>query len=249
MDSTTLNSSSADSVFFTPSGSEKKPSATDIVVNKIKELILNKSLQPGDLLPSEMVIANAMNVSRGSVREAMKVLSAFGVVEIKQGDGTYITKSISKECFNPLLFSLLSEASNIHQIIELREIFELGIVKLIINHASDEEISRIRSVVNDFDAVIRSGSFTDDDIYSHEIKFHRVLSEATCNPLVVHMYDFLMDFFCPHIKQTTNRLITASGNNTLKIHNRIVSALEERNLTKAERAINSSMKTWGLYAR
>ena len=67
---------------------KKKKTATDVVIDKIKSLLLAKELKPGDLIPPENELANAMNVSRGSVREAMKVLSAFGIVEIKRGNGT-----------------------------------------------------------------------------------------------------------------------------------------------------------------
>src|SRR6056297_1598946 len=90
----------------------KRESAVDLVINTIKKLIINKKLQPGDRLPSEMELANSFDVSRGSIREAMKILSAFGIVEIKRGDGTYISDSFNKDIFDPLLFRLILEGDN-----------------------------------------------------------------------------------------------------------------------------------------
>ena len=62
----------------------KRESAVDIVVNNIKHLLMERKLKPGDRLPSESEISEGMGVSRGSVREAMKILSAFGLYELRQ---------------------------------------------------------------------------------------------------------------------------------------------------------------------
>lgn len=62
----------------------KRESAVDIVVNNIKHLLMERKLKPGDRLPSESEISEGMGVSRGSVREAMKILSAFGLVRCQR---------------------------------------------------------------------------------------------------------------------------------------------------------------------
>lgn len=239
------NSAGSIDVFYT---SNSKESATDVVINKIKELLLAKALKPGDLLPAEVSLANSMNVSRGSVREAMKVLSAFGIVEVRRGDGTYISSSIKPDCFNPLLFSLLSENNRIDDLVELREIFELGIVKLVILHANDYAVANIMNIVKQFEKVIDSGTLTDRIIQQHENEFHSALVEATGNPLVVHIYQFLLEFFRPTILQTSTTSKTSFGQNTLEIHYRIALALQTRDQAQAERAIVDSVKTWGEYA-
>ena len=58
----------------------KRESAVDIVVNSIKQLLMERRLKPGDKLPNELEISEGLGVSRGSVREAMKILSAFGPI-------------------------------------------------------------------------------------------------------------------------------------------------------------------------
>ncbi|MFR8544323.1 MAG: FadR/GntR family transcriptional regulator [[Clostridium] scindens] len=63
----------------------KRESAVDIVVNNIKQLLIDRRLKPGDKLPSELEISEGLGVSRGSVREAMKILSAFGLIDIRVG--------------------------------------------------------------------------------------------------------------------------------------------------------------------
>ena len=71
----------------------KRESAVDLVVNSMKQLLMERTLKPGDKLPSELEISEELCVSRGSVREAMKILSAFGLVDIRVGNGTYVCET------------------------------------------------------------------------------------------------------------------------------------------------------------
>ena len=66
------------------------------------DLLLTKRVRPGDRLPAETELTRLLSVSRGSVREAMKILSALGIVEVRRGDGTYISKGGSEVMFDPL---------------------------------------------------------------------------------------------------------------------------------------------------
>lgn len=71
----------------------KRESAVDIVVNNIKQLLVEQKLKPGDRLPNELEISEGLGVSRGSVREAMKILSAFGLVDVKVGNELMYVRS------------------------------------------------------------------------------------------------------------------------------------------------------------
>ena len=82
----------------------RRMSAVEMVIENIKELLLTKQLKPGDKLPNEMDLAKSLSASRGSVREAMKILASFGILEIKRGDGTYISDSTSKTAIDHILF-------------------------------------------------------------------------------------------------------------------------------------------------
>ena len=87
--------------------SEKRESTVDYIINTIKNLLLKRKLKPGDMLPSEAALSESLKVRRGSVREAMKILSAFGIVEVKRGDGTYIAETSSQSIIDPFLFKLI----------------------------------------------------------------------------------------------------------------------------------------------
>jgi len=225
----------------------KKESNVDIVINKIKDLLLEGSLQPGDMLPAENDLAHDMNVSRSTIREGMKVLSAFGVIEIRRGDGTYISSSVNTQCFNPLLFSLLFQEGDKQMILDLREMVEVEVVKLIVRNAVPDDYKNLHEVLDNMEQDINEGTFDEGLIFKYELAFHQAMGTATHNPLVVHIYDFLMEFFRPQIKNASSKLITANGKNSLEIHKKILQAVEEKNPKKAERAIIASLKTWGKY--
>ena len=102
----------------------KRESAVDLVVNNIKQLLIEKKLKPGDRLPSELEISEGMNVSRGSVREAMKILSAFGLVDIKIGNGTYVCETPGNSLMDSLLFSFFVSNPDLENLYEFRHVFE-----------------------------------------------------------------------------------------------------------------------------
>src|SRR5688572_13993789 len=79
-------------------------SRTDDVVNGIKHMILNGELQPGERLPVEKELAETLGVSRGSLREGVRALSILGILNSRQGDGTYVTKLDVAQLLAPMGF-------------------------------------------------------------------------------------------------------------------------------------------------
>ena len=103
----------------------KRESAVDVVVNSIKQLLMERRLKPGDKLPNELEISEGLGVSRGSVREAMKILSAFGLVDIRVGNGTYVCETPGNGLMDSLLFSFFVSNPDISNLYEryLKQIY------------------------------------------------------------------------------------------------------------------------------
>jgi DNA-binding GntR family transcriptional regulator len=76
---------------------EARPSAVEGVIEKIKALLIEQKLTPGDMIPNEISLAESLKVGRGTVRDALKILSAYGVVEIKQGYGDQLSPALSQQ--------------------------------------------------------------------------------------------------------------------------------------------------------
>ncbi len=135
----------------------KRESAVDIVVNSIKQLLADKKLLPGDKLPNELEISEGLGVSRGSVREAMKILSAFGLIDIRVGNGTYVSDSPSSELLDSLLFTYFITNPDLTSLYEFRRIFETDIVRLAIDHYDENQEQRnsLRENLKELDALIQ----------------------------------------------------------------------------------------------
>ena len=221
---------------------EKREVATDIVVKTIKRLLITKKLVPGDRLPSETELSQMLNVSRGSIREAMKILSAYGIVKIKRGDGTYIADNTDGISFDPLLFRLIVSQGDIDDLKELREMIELGIIKLAIENANEEDILALDNAYEYTAEKLRNKEFEDEVLVETELMFHSALGQATGNKLIQTIYNFVMDLYVPNIYcDKRDELFLEDA---LQCHRPIIDAITERNLKAGEEAVRYSVDVW-----
>jgi GntR family transcriptional repressor for pyruvate dehydrogenase complex len=223
---------------------EKVKSAVDRVINSIKEALVSGKLLPGDRIPSESELSSRLMISRGSIREAIKILSAFGIVEVRRGDGTYVAESEQKPVFDPLLFSLILSRANMKELVELRELMEIEIVKLIIRNAEDDDLQKIERVIIRMEDRIASGKdISPEQLAGLDVEFHHTMGCATRNRLVEKIYDFILEFFTPTIS-TAHKNLADSGRTALHDHKRIYKALAARDVEKAVSIIEISIKEW-----
>jgi len=228
--------------FFQP---EKRESTVEYVINTIKDLLITRKLKPGDMLPSETALAESLNVSRGSIREAMKILSAFGVVEIRRGHGTYIAEPSNKSNIDPFLFNLILSRADAPEMAELRELLESQIVTLVIKKATDEDLAKLEQVHNNLKQLCFNETKNNaQDLVEHELKFHRTLGQATGNVLIEKIYNFVMEFFKPYVEKTYN--YPENCKNAVELHENIVMAIKQRDREKALDAIQKSIEEWRL---
>ena len=84
-----------------------RESVTSSIINRLTDLLISGELKPGDKLPTEMELAEQLGVGRNSVREAIKMLSYLGVIEIRRGIGTFVANSMPESVVNPLILGLV----------------------------------------------------------------------------------------------------------------------------------------------
>lgn len=223
--------------------SKPNDSSVDFVVNSIKELLLTQKVMPGDRLPSETELCKLLSVSRGSVREAMKILSALGIVDIRRGDGTYISTGGGKVVFDPLLFSLIVSRPRFAELKELRVILEKNVARLAARNADDEDIARLRSCV-DRTVALQSGAGRDyDALLALDLEFHETLGEAAKNGPLDTIYGFVMQYFRPYIAQSLTKQ-KAFSRDSVDAHRSILEAIQRRDDRAAEAAVEASNATW-----
>lgn len=218
-------------------------SSVDYVVNSIKELLLTGKVLPGDRLPTELDLAKLLSVSRGSVREAMKILSAFGIIEIKRGDGTYVSNMDGKVLFDPLLFSLILSQPNFEELKEFRLLLEKDVIGLVIKNANDEDIRLLRDAYQEMNALKDQESKSYEKLLDSDLKFHNVLGSICKNKLLEKIYQFIMEYFKPSIAQSLRKHTNFSLEST-ETHRRVLEAIEKRDIVAAEQAIKNSLEVW-----
>lgn len=222
----------------------KRESAVDIVVNSIKQLLMNRRLKPGDKLPSELEISEGLGVSRGSVREAMKILSAFGLVDIRVGNGTYVCESPGNGLMDSFLFSFFATNPDVGSLYEFRQIFETDVLELILKHYDENlaERNEIKHNLADL-AKLMEEDANPEALKENDLEFHRLLGSATHNPLVERVYNFIIDFMQPSITATHKN---QKGEYVYDVHKDIVDLIETKDTSHISEVIKASVDTWSV---
>jgi GntR family transcriptional repressor for pyruvate dehydrogenase complex len=220
---------------------KQKKSAVESVIETVRDLLLSKQLKSGDKLPNEMELTRMLSTSRGPIREAMKILSSFGIVEIKRGNGTYVSRSMSNRLFDHLVFQMILSDTDKKKLRELRELIEVGIIKLVIANATEEDLDLIRE---EHDRMAQNMEGDSKSLTELDLRFHLAIGRATKNELIRKVYEFTLDLFAPSIEETHKRPDNRA--NALKHHENILSGLVARDRELAEAAVQESIKQWAI---
>lgn len=211
-------------------------------MNNIKQLLIERELKPGDRLPTEFELSEEMNVSRSSVREAMKILSANGLVDIRVGNGTYICDTPGNTMIDSFLFSFFITNPNIDDMYEFRQTIEVDVLQLILKHR-DKNIETCRQMEKNLEQMRQLVEQKADSqaILSNDMEFHHLMGKASCNILMERVYNFTMDFMKPSIEKTYK---TQNGEYVYKSHKKIMDVIKNNDFIRIDEAITASINTW-----
>lgn len=160
-------------------------SLVDLIVHHIEELMLKGELTPGERLPPERDLAALLQVSRTSVRQAMAILKARGLVSIRAGSGAYAQAESTSLLVTPLAQSLSSLKERVLEPMEVRQLLEPQIARLAAERAVDEDIHSLEALLDAQKACMAEGrSFVDEDI-----AFHRQIAASTYNGVLIKLVD------------------------------------------------------------
>jgi GntR family transcriptional repressor for pyruvate dehydrogenase complex len=150
---------------------------TDEAILKIKGMILSGELKPGDRLSPEKELSESLGLSRSSLREAVKALEIIRVLDVRRGDGTYVTSLEPQLLLEAMAFVVdIHQDSSVLELFAVRRILEAAAAALAAVRARQGDISRLREMISGV------GEHTSiDDLVSHDIRFHRLISELSGN--------------------------------------------------------------------
>ena len=214
----------------------QKESVVQLVVERIKQALLKRELMPGDYLPSETELTRSLGISKSSVREAIKMLQAMGIVEVLRGQGTIISKQPSPDYLNTLLFQLIIADSNPRHIVDLRIMFETACSVMALEQATEEDIAAINETIVGLEKSILNGRPSKEK----DFEFHLAILNSTHNPLVIMLGDMVFELF----KQSISKSMLKSPDKTLRDHKRIFKSFLDKDEEKLRKEILRSLKRW-----
>lgn len=164
------------------------------VIEGVGRAIVRGDYAPGELVPKESDLTEEYGVSRTSVREAMRVLAAKGLVDIRQKIGTRVRLHEQWNLFDVDILRWHEEAgrgdSILRDLVEFRQIIEPQAARLAAQHASDDDRERIDAALEAMDLAI-----ADRDAYAHaDVEFHRAVYAASHNVLLRQFGSVVADF-------------------------------------------------------
>ncbi|MFQ3621307.1 MAG: FadR/GntR family transcriptional regulator [Spirochaetales bacterium] len=214
----------------------KKRSVVHLVIERIKEAMIAKELKPGDYLPSETELTKSLGVGKTSVREAIKMLEAMGIVEIRQGHGTYIPLKPAPDSISPLTFQLILEQATNEHLLELRKIFEPAYALLAMEKATAEDVKLVEEAITVFEEKIKKGIQTAED----DLLFHERMLECTHNPFIIRIGNTIHQLFRASVAKSMQKIPEIA----LRDHKAILEAFASKNPKKLLQAIQKSYKGW-----
>lgn len=220
-----------------------QPSVVEQIIESIKDALIRGELRPGQRLPSELELSRQLGVGRSAVREALKVMQALGVVDIRHGNGTYVVEGASPTMLSPLVFAVMLESGMSDELFELRVMNEIGYCELAAKNAQDEDWVQIEAAAKALEDYIASGKRDLDTLIHLDLNFHYTVLEATHNPLVIKIGRTVEELFFVPIRDT----YLARHDNVdwaMQSHRNIIAALRDGRPTEIRKAIESSLQIW-----
>jgi GntR family transcriptional repressor for pyruvate dehydrogenase complex len=196
---------------------------TDEAIEKIKAMIVTGELGPGDRLPKENDLAERLGLSRNSLREAVKALSLIRVLDVRQGDGTYVTSLEPNLLLDAMSFVVdFHRDDTVLEFLEVRRILEPAATAMAAVHMPEEQIADLRRVLDSLDEAP-----TIEALVANDLEFHRRIAAGSGNTVLCSLLDGLSG---PTTRARIWRGLTQEGavDKTREQHTAICDAIEAR---------------------
>jgi len=199
------------------------------VVEQLLERIHGGEFAPNQRLPTERELGELFGVSRGVIREAIKVLNSMGVVESRQGSGTYVSDNLAPSVSRALVLSAKPEESSLLSLMELRQSIEVLAARLAAERRTDDEVDLMKAA-----AQATLAAADEDNVHDFEdadVRFHRLVVEAARNPFLVTVHAAVRDIQ----RDVSSRVVMMAGSipTVADQHMRIATAIAEHDSVTA----------------
>lgn len=206
----------------------------DQISAQINQMIAEGFLKPGDQLPSERELAERFKVSRNSVRDALRTLEAKGLLEIRQGGGTYVREARLSELYQSMLEALVDQKERTRAILQVRYIIEPGVAFFAAKNATTELLQKLEELIARHEAKAIAG----DPGVEEDSQFHNTIAQMTGNQYLI----WLLRLINEHFEGTRDAVLKYQGSSSRKGHRNVLQALKNRDPEEARKAMEAHLK-------
>jgi GntR family transcriptional repressor for pyruvate dehydrogenase complex len=160
---------------------------SESIAAQLELLILEGGLEPGEKLPSERELADEMEVSRPSLREAIVVLEARGLLETQRGGGTYVQSLVSPMMVDPLINLMREHPDAKFDVLEMRSILEVAATGCAAERRTSADLALIQKRFSKLEDIYTAREFDHESEVEADVAFHLVLGEASHNMALAHI--------------------------------------------------------------
>jgi len=213
------------------------------VARRLQHLIASRSLVEGDRLPTERELATALQVGRGAVREGLKLLAGFDILDIRQGSGIFVKKAQQLALLDATHLGSAERRGLLRQATVARRIVDCAAIEHAVLNASDDELLALRRYLELADSEPNRTKLA----HSIDLTFESMIGEMSGNPYVVALQAEAHRYFSSAWK--TAGLMPRPAPERSEQHWGILEAMQERDATKARQLMERHFEMQALVGR
>lgn len=214
----------------------KRESLAEIVARRILDMVTAKTLKPGDQLPPERELAEQLNVSRPSVREAVRGLSILGVIKSRHGGGAYITDLDGDALLGPIRFFLSLEKMNISELYDARSLIEGDVARRAAINMDEIQLAKLDNILTNQEETLKDA----DEFRLSDFKFHETIWIGSGNSFLKRIGESLNLLGLEFRRRASERPEVL--NQSLRDHRALFDALSMRDPSAAAEAAEKHMQ-------
>ena len=207
---------------FSPIKTSKKP---DKVYKQIVSMISNGTLRPSEKLPSEREMASDLGISRQSVREALYRAETMGLIEVRQGEGSFVRSTVGESLGSPLAILLEEQAETVFEFLEIRKVIEGWCAEKAAIEADAVDLRKIREVLDKMMKLSTANKKWEET----DMAFHFAVVAATHNVIAMHIMEALKVGFDTFFGFKQHFLKAVEKEVMLRHHFDVYEAINQRN--------------------
>jgi GntR family transcriptional repressor for pyruvate dehydrogenase complex len=211
----------------------KKTRIAEEIADRIRVLILDGTLTPDRPLPGERLLAARFGVSRGSIRDAFRLLETIGLLETRHGQGTFPRELDVNRLVAPLVSILAYRRDLRDELLDVRRMFEPAVARVAATRVTEEDLADLQRILDTQRRKLKAG----DSAIIEDTAFHAVLARATRNRVVMRIMETLNDLLIESRKRTLRQ--KGRPERSIQGHEAVVAALRRRDPEGAARAMHT----------